>query len=98
MRERGEPLSRLRQVLKKYPQEQRNVRVTRKPALETLENTQSAVEKAQVQLGNTGRVLLRYSGTEPKLRILVEGQDSQQISKLAETIADAARSEIGAER
>jgi phosphoglucosamine mutase len=98
IRESGEPLSRLRQVLKKYPQEQRNVRVSRKPALETLDQTQRIVEKAQVELGNAGRVLLRYSGTEPKLRILVEGSDAQQIANLAESIADAVESEIGAER
>ncbi len=95
MQETGEPLSQLRKVLTKYPQEQRNVRVTRKPPIESLEDVQKAREKAQVELGNTGRVLLRYSGTEPKLRILVEGRDARQIAVIADRLAAAVKKELG---
>ena len=70
MAETGKPLSELKQCLVKYPQAQRNLRVTQKPPLEGLTDVSRLVEETNQQLGGKGRVLLRYSGTEPKIRLL----------------------------
>ncbi|MEX2578779.1 MAG: phosphoglucosamine mutase [Verrucomicrobiales bacterium] len=95
MQRTGKPLSELRRILTKFPQAQRNVRVGRKPELETLEAA-SRVEEVEKSLGDGGRVLLRYSGTEPLLRILVEGRDAESINRQADDVAAAIASEIGA--
>jgi phosphoglucosamine mutase len=52
---------------------------------------QNAVKAAEVELNNTGRVLLRASGTEPKIRVMVEGQNREQVQRLAEAIAEVVR-------
>ena len=52
---------------------------------------QQAVKQAEVTLNNTGRVLLRASGTEPKIRVMVEGQDRTLVQKLAEDIAEVVK-------
>lgn len=95
MKQSGKPLSELRRVMTKFPQAQRNVRVSRKPAREELA---AAARLAEVEktLGNAGRVLLRYSGTEPLLRLLIEGRDADYINREADAIAELIRGEIGA--
>ncbi len=75
MMETGKPLSELKQCLVKYPQAQRNLRVARKPPLDELPEVGQLVSETERQLGGKGRVLLRYSGTEPKVRLLIEGRD-----------------------
>ena len=95
LREKGEPLSRLRRAMTRFPQVQRNVRVSRKPELDSLAVSEQ-IRRAESELGESGRVLLRYSGTEPKLRILVEGKDESRINGLADELAAAVRGEIGA--
>jgi phosphoglucosamine mutase len=52
---------------------------------------QTAVKKAETELNGTGRVLLRASGTEPKIRVMVEGQDGKLVQKLAEEIAEVVK-------
>ena len=94
MRESGQPLSELRKVLSKFPQAQRNVRVRRKPAFEEMEMAPLLAEVEAAQ-GDSGRVLLRYSGTEPLLRILIEGRDEEEINRQADALAEAVRTEIG---
>ena len=96
MTETGEPLSELRKVLRKYPQAQRNLKVREKIPLEKLPDVQRLVGEAEAELAGAGRVLLRYSGTEPKIRLLIEGRDSAQINHQADRIADAIQSQIGA--
>jgi phosphoglucosamine mutase len=54
------------------------------------------VNQAEKELSGKGRVLLRYSGTEPKIRLLIEGREFEVIDKQADRIADAIQSEIGA--
>ncbi len=96
MIETGKPLSELKRVLKKYPQAQRNLKVREKPPLETLGSVQSLLAEAERKLAGKGRVLLRYSGTEPKIRLLIEGRDEEIISADADRIADALKETIGA--
>lgn len=94
MKESGRPLSELRRVMSKFPQAQRNIRVARKvPVAELAAATRLGdVEKT---LATAGRVLLRYSGTEPLLRLLIEGRDADYISREADLIAAEIRAEIG---
>jgi phosphoglucosamine mutase len=95
MRTAGKPLSELRKVMTKFPQAQRNIRVLRKPAPADLAAADRLAE-VEKTLGSAGRVLLRYSGTEPLLRLLIEGRDADYINREADAIADAIRAEIGA--
>lgn len=85
--ETGEPLSQLRRCLEKYPQAQRNLRVSRKPPLEELPDILGLVRETEAALAGQGRVLLRYSGTEPKIRLLIEGRDAAFIEERADRIA-----------
>jgi phosphoglucosamine mutase len=85
----GKPLSELRKCLEKYPQAQRHLRVASKPAIDTLSEVRAAIAAAETELGSRGRVLVRYSGTEPLVRILVEGADLARIETLAAGIHDA---------
>jgi phosphoglucosamine mutase len=94
MKETGKPLSELRKVLRKFPHKLINVAVGSKPDISTLNATQLVIETAK-ELGNTGRVLMRYSGTGPKMRILVEGKDADYITSRAEKIAEAVMEQIG---
>jgi len=73
MQETGRPLSELRRALRKFPQASVAVKVREKKPLETLPGLQEAIRRLEASLGQQGRVLVRYSGTEPKLRLLVEG-------------------------
>jgi len=95
MTESGKPLSELRCCLKKYPQAQRNLRVKEKPSLESLTEVSSLVLETEKALAGKGRVLLRYSGTEPKVRLLIEGPDEAMINVAADQIASALASAIG---
>ncbi|HEV8184671.1 MAG TPA: phosphoglucosamine mutase, partial [Chthoniobacterales bacterium] len=95
MRSTGKPLSELKRCLKKYPQAQRNLRVTQKPPLEELPDVMKLVGEAEQELNGKGRVLLRYSGTEPKIRLLIEGREAEQINQQANRIAEAIQSAIG---
>ncbi len=94
----GKPLSELRRSLKKFPQAQRNLRVARKPPVETLPEVRRSIEAAETELreAGAGRVLVRYSGTEPLVRILVEGRDAEGIEQIADRIREAFSEAIGA--
>jgi phosphoglucosamine mutase len=95
--ETGKPLSELKKCLSKYPQAQRNLRVKDKPPIESMPQVVTLVQETEKDLGGAGRVLLRYSGTEPKIRLLIEGRDGDRINAQADRIADAIREKIGAE-
>jgi len=96
MTESGKPLSELRRCLKKYPQAQRNLRVKEKPPLDSLTEVTALVAETETALSGKGRVLLRYSGTEPKIRLLIEGPDEAMINEAADRIAEVLISAIGA--
>jgi phosphoglucosamine mutase len=95
MTESGKPLSELRRVLKKYPQAQRNLRVKAKPPLDTLPDVAHLIAATEATLAGKGRVLLRYSGTEPKVRLLIEGPDEAIINAAADAITSALIVAIG---
>lgn len=95
MAETGKPLSELKRCLSKYPQAQRNLKVREKRPLEQLPHILEMVKTAEASLNGAGRVLLRYSGTEPKIRLLIEGRDGAQINAQADGIAEAILKEIG---
>ncbi len=96
MSETGKPLSELKRCLSKYPQAQRNMKVREKPPLEQLPDVLKLVAEAEQELAGAGRVLLRYSGTEPKIRLLIEGRDGDRINVQADRIAGAIGEAIGA--
>ena len=98
MQATGKPLSELKKCLTKYPQAQRNLRVKEKPSLDSLGEVMRLVGETEKQLDRKGRVLLRYSGTEPKIRLLIEGREPDEIERQANRIADAIQSAIGEER
>jgi phosphoglucosamine mutase len=95
MIETGQPLSELKKVLRKYPQAQRNLKVRVKPPLEELTGVQTLLIEAEKALDGKGRVLLRYSGTEPKIRLLIEGREQDVINSHADRIAGELTSAIG---
>ena len=97
MVETGKPLSELKKCLRKYPQAQRNLRVKDKPPIEQLPGVLQLVQEAEAELCGKGRVLLRYSGTEPKIRLLIEGRDAGHINAQADRIAEAIAAAIGVE-
>ena len=96
LKETGKPLSELRRALRKYPQSQRAVKVKAKPPMEELPAVQAAIRAAEQSLAPRGRVLVRYSGTEPKARILLEGRDAGILEENADRIAGALTEAIGA--
>jgi phosphoglucosamine mutase len=89
MTETGKTLSELSKCMVKMPQVLINVKVKSKPPLDSLSEVSKAVENAQAQLGDEGRVVLRYSGTEHLARVMVEGSDQESITEIAESIAAA---------
>jgi phosphoglucosamine mutase len=86
----GKTLHELKQVMQKYPQTLVNVRMENDLDLEH-EDIQASVRQVEEQLGDRGRVLLRKSGTEPLVRVMVEGVDEHETRELAETIAGTVR-------
>ena len=96
MVETGQPLSELKKCLVKYPQAQRNLKVREKRPLEQLPDVTRLVAETEKELGGAGRVLLRYSGTEPKIRLLIEGRDGERINAQADRIAGVIQEAIGA--
>ena len=82
--------------LKDYPQKIVNVKVKAKPPLDSLPEVARALAEAEAALGDNGRIVLRYSGTEPLARVMVEAEHDADVNKYSESIANALRSTIGA--
>lgn len=80
---------------KVFPQKLLNVRVSRRMPLEQLPRVQAAMREGERELNGAGRILVRFSGTEPLARVMVEGPDGDLVERLTERIAGAIRSEIG---
>ncbi len=87
MKESGKPLSELVAGMPKYPQTMLNVRLESRLDPGQSQEIQAAVAVAEGELADTGRVVLRASGTEPVIRVMVEGEDEEQVVSLAERLA-----------
>ena len=85
----------MKRCLRKYPQAQRNLKVREKLALEKMPDVLKLVSDTEQSLNGAGRVLLRYSGTEPKIRLLIEGREETEINAQADRIADLIHQKIG---
>jgi phosphoglucosamine mutase len=95
MQESGRRLSEIRSWVRRFPQALINVSVKAKPPLLKLPLVGRAIEEANRSLGGEGRVLVRYSGTEPICRVMVEGEDDKLVERLAQMIAEATEVEVG---
>jgi phosphoglucosamine mutase len=89
-------LESLVQGLKDYPQVIINVKVKSKPPFDSLPTVTRALTEAETKLGENGRVVLRYSGTEPLVRVMVEAEHAADVERFSKSIADAVREVIGA--
>jgi phosphoglucosamine mutase len=96
MAEEKKTLSELGCCMYKFPQMLLNIDVADKRPIESLIKTKKAIEKGEKRLGSSGRLYIRYSGTENKLRVMVEGQNNSEIREIAEDIASTAKEEINA--
>lgn len=81
--------------LRDYPQVIVNVKVTAKPPFDSLPEVARALAEAQTTLGENGRIVLRYSGTEPLARVMVEAEHQADVERYSQSIAEALRSAIG---
>jgi phosphoglucosamine mutase len=82
--------------LKDYPQTIVNVKVKSKPPLDSVPEVSKALSQAESTLGQNGRIVLRYSGTEPLARVMVEAEHAADVKRFSESIASAIRATIGA--
>ena len=95
MSETSIPLSELKTVMTVYPQVLINVPVKEKPDMELIPEIRNAIEETQDDLGDSGRVLVRYSGTQPICRVMVEGPTEAETEAYCLKIADAVQISIG---
>ncbi len=91
----NKPLSRLARIVTIYPQKLINIEVKRKPPLEEVPELRQAVRRAEKQLGDQGRVLIRYSGTQPLCRVMVEGPTEELTDQLCSELAEVVRERLG---
>jgi phosphoglucosamine mutase len=96
MRESGEALASLATCMRKFPQVLVNVPVARKPPIESLTGVMDRVRAFESEMDGTGRILLRYSGTESLARVMIEGSDEARIRAMADELASALGRELGA--
>jgi phosphoglucosamine mutase len=82
--------------LRDYPQQIVNVKVRSKPPLDSLPEVSRALAEAQSALGENGRIVLRYSGTEQLARVMVEAEHEADVQRFSQSLASALRSSIGA--
>lgn len=91
----GRRLSELRQQVRLYPQKTKSLVVTAKPDLSTLAALAEERHKWEAVLGKSGRIFIRYSGTEPKLRFLVEGRDESVVDEALAALVAATKRDLG---
>lgn len=92
----GGSLAELAAGFRRFPQTLRNVRVREKQPLESVPGLSEAVASVERELGSSGRVLLRYSGTEALARVMIEGPDQNRIEELCASITSVLEAELGA--
>jgi phosphoglucosamine mutase len=96
MRESGASLGELAQCLVKFPQVLLNVRVKSKPPVDSIADLAERAQSLEAEMNGAGRILLRYSGTESLLRVMIEGEEQARIERMAEELAGIIRRAIGA--
>jgi phosphoglucosamine mutase len=82
--------------LKVFPQTIQNVRVREKVALKDVPAVRDAIAAAESELDGNGRIVVRYSGTEPLARVMVEAESEEKMNRIANTIVGALRQALGA--
>jgi len=97
MQKRGKTLAELAQVMAQFPQTQRAVRVKDKKDLSEIPQLQRMIEECRRELGERGRIVVRYSGTEPVLRIMIEGEAEEAITRMADAVAETVQRSAGEE-
>jgi len=95
MHKTGSKLSELANVMKVFPQVLINLDVAEKPPISEIEKLQKAIAEAEAELGDKGRVLIRYSGTQPLCRVMVEGPTEELTKKIADHLANVVKDTIG---
>jgi phosphoglucosamine mutase len=95
MRETGKPASELRQVMRRFPQVLVNVRVADKARLATSAVLADAVKEVEEELGESGRVLVRASGTEPVVRVMAEASEPEIAADVVDRLVEVVRAELG---
>ncbi|QMU56375.1 MAG: phosphoglucosamine mutase [Candidatus Mycalebacterium zealandia] len=95
VKKNNKPLSRLLPEFELFPQTLKNVKISRGEPFDTIPGLPETVAKLEKQLGKTGRILIRYSGTEPLARILIEGENSDAIEQAASELAGIIERRIG---
>jgi phosphoglucosamine mutase len=93
----GKKLSEIAKIMDKYPQVIVNVKVSKKVPFSSIPEIEKTIQMVSNNLRDTGRVLVRYSGTEPVARVMIEGQDQKLIQTYASGIAEVIRKNMGAE-
>jgi len=91
----GRSLAELAADLTNYPQVLLNVRVREKVDLQTVPDVAAAIKRVEERVDGQGRVLIRYSGTEPLLRVMLEGRDEHEIRTWAQEIVDVVNVNLG---
>jgi phosphoglucosamine mutase len=95
MLRRGRPLSELAaQIMQRIPQILKNVTLPERRPIEQMPNLQKGIKAIEKELGRDGRVLVRWSGTEPKLRVMVEGLDEARIAAFANDLVAQAQRDV----
>lgn len=95
MRQTGKPLSELASCMKTYPQTLVNVKVKTRRDLAEIPEVAKRIKDIEKTLNGRGRLLVRYSGTEPKVRVMIEGEDEAAIRRQAEDLAGLIREKLG---
>jgi phosphoglucosamine mutase len=93
--ERGRTLGQLKKIMTRLPQVLLNVKVKEKKDLASLPRLGRKIAAVEKELGARGRLLVRYSGTEPLARVMLEGENEERIRRMAEEIAEEIRKELG---
>jgi phosphoglucosamine mutase len=91
----GKTIEELTADLKVFPQVIVNIKVREKRALTDIPAVAAAIQAAEAELADTGRVVIRYSGTEALARVMIEAEDESRMKHHAEAIAEAIRAELG---
>jgi len=94
MKRTGKKLSELKKAIRLFPQARADVRISKREKLENLPSVQGAIQEAEKRLAGRGRIFVRFSGTEPLCRVLVEGDDSVLIRALADEIGSKIRAQL----